>query len=949
MSTPLYKSLKNGISTYVFPGAAEDISAVNQNPNYKMRFSKVMAGKLDFNKMKMNPVTNTNFNSESTKVYTQEEMGELFVASLRNYVANHETTIRESKLGNNKYFYNPDTLSTTTERIFWKWLRKTGIIEFEPAQPNDEYVDGSDLAINDNLPDDYFKEYLWKERSQIKYTVTSIVESSTYPDYYEVTLGSSTNIKPNDFILLTNESPINIGFLGTKYFQVTLVTTSSQAGVKNDVVLISKKPVTEDIKGNPYIYPDTVFDTNDIVINFTSNTPTTMTLYYERVIRYIGEVAGINNVQLANKAFTQVVSFLPDQNGETPDILFRIKSDSNYSPGLYFPILPSQDQPEIIGSENYDSPLVSQPQNYPGDQYGFFDFEQKYQNSNGLEDRRNGDYFGVTVEDRKNPRVINTPYVYPEFDGTNLDGVTADFNISHYTKMNVPGNSSKNFDEFSTKSFNKQAPKDFPFNFLLWYYEVEDLTKTPTTTTFDSETRNITTADSAEVITITTKTDSTPINIDGKVYNLYAISILADVDQDTLNLPVISKLVSNGKQDGVAYQYGLDLNFIISSDNPIEPYDPTKTYQLFGLDLYNELMRNMMQSNEIFMSGVQNMITLAKDVTNIKQLIYTQTDIRDINAKLKSITGLINAYKNLQIVDTDSIYTKLDETTSPPQLALYSSDSRYGSVKQLPVSNLYDSQTNKVQDIKIQLPKGKDMLVTIINDDQADIQLDRDLNIIIDGDLSFKQTLEFYIYPKKANSFKKLNISINTALVANLDTSKGYPLISKLILPVDQNVSPNQAVIGIQERWKNIQYPQILPKSISIQKISNSYVLRLEIDPYLVKAFKTGDVLLLENLQIVGQQTTDISGQYAIVGDIEDNKLNFQLNTDLVTPLYEVDLAVAYASLIERPIPDSYLTQLPVIKVHKGYKINITCIDKTATDLNSKYLIKIEDFKKYDV
>jgi hypothetical protein len=41
MSTPLFKRLKeNGTSFYVFPSAAEDISASYQNQNYKMYFSK---------------------------------------------------------------------------------------------------------------------------------------------------------------------------------------------------------------------------------------------------------------------------------------------------------------------------------------------------------------------------------------------------------------------------------------------------------------------------------------------------------------------------------------------------------------------------------------------------------------------------------------------------------------------------------------------------------------------------------------------------------------------------------------------------------------------------------------------------------------------------------------------------------------------------------------------
>jgi hypothetical protein len=941
--------LRSGISTFCFSGAAEDTSAVNQNPNYKMTFSKFVAGKMDFTRMKMNPVTNHNFNTESTKVYSNAEIGDLLVASLRNYVANQEVTIRESKLNSNNYFYNPDILQNTSERIFWKWLRKTGIIEFEPALPNDEYVDGSDLAVDDTLPDDYFKEYIWKERSQIQYSVNSIVENSNDTTTYLVSLNSSSNIKPGDFIILTNQSPINIGFLGTKYFVVTQITTSTQPGAKNDVVIISKKPVEVDLNGNPLIFPNPIFVPDDLVINQTSNTPTTLMLYYERVIKYIGEVAGINSIQKANSSYTQVATFIPDQNGETPDILFRIKADANYSPGLFYPILPSQDQPEIIGSENYNSPLVSQPQNYPGDQYGFFDSEQKYQNSAGYQDRRRGDYYGITVADRTTARIINTPYVYPEFDGSNLDGITMDFNIDHFSKMNLPNNRSTNFDEFSAKVFNNLPPKDFDFNFILWYYEVEDLTKTPTVTTIDSTTTTVTTADSTESITLTTQTNTTPINPNGTNYNLYAISILSDVDPTTFNLPVVSKLVTNGTQDGTAYEYGLDLNFSISSDNPTEPFDPSKTYQLFGMDLYNELMKQMIISNDSFSQGLGVMTTLATEVNTIKQLIYGQTDIRDINSKIQALYTLLNAYKSLQIKDSPSIVVQLDESTTPPSILLNSIDPRYGDIKKLPVTTLYNAQTNLVQDIQIVIPQGKDMLVSIINDDQTSTTLDRNLNVVISGDLAFKQSIQFYIYPENANTFKNINISINTALVTGIDPQKGYQLISNLILPVDQNLNTNLAVEGIQKRWANITYPQILALSVSIQKISNAYYLRVEVDAFMVKAFKTGDVIMLENLLVKGVQNTDLSGQYVIVGDITDNKINVLLNTALVTSLYETDLSTTSPTLVDRPIPDAYLLQPPLIKVHKGYKINITCIDRTTTTISDKYLIQIENFQKYEL
>ncbi|MGK3946226.1 hypothetical protein ABK046_48730, partial [Streptomyces caeruleatus] len=84
------------------------------------------------------------------------------------------------------------------------------------------------------------------------------------------------------------------------------------------------------------------------------------------LVQYIGEVNGISNVQQSNKSYTQIYINVPDHAGQTPDILFRTTTDANYKPGMEYPIIPNQYQPEIIGSEVFSSPIVSNPQNYPG-------------------------------------------------------------------------------------------------------------------------------------------------------------------------------------------------------------------------------------------------------------------------------------------------------------------------------------------------------------------------------------------------------------------------------------------------------------------------------------------------------------------------------------------------------------------------------------------------------
>ena len=136
-STPLYKGLKsNGTTFYAFPGAAEDISAAYQNSNYKMYFSKYAL--LNLPKQNLSSGTQSNpiyfdFESsfkQSANATPPSNFSDQIVESLRNYVANQEVVIRESRLNNTKYYYDTNSLETTTEKLFFKWCKKLGIIDF---------------------------------------------------------------------------------------------------------------------------------------------------------------------------------------------------------------------------------------------------------------------------------------------------------------------------------------------------------------------------------------------------------------------------------------------------------------------------------------------------------------------------------------------------------------------------------------------------------------------------------------------------------------------------------------------------------------------------------------------------------------------------------------------------------------------------------------------------
>lgn len=902
MATPLYKFLKNGYTTMVLGSAAEDISASYQNENYDLNFSKFMLLNLDLSKMDFtNP---EQFNTESFKVITDK--GELLVNSLRNYVANQESVIRESKINNNTYFYDPNQIQTLSEKIFWKWLRKTGVIQFEPATPNDEYVDSTEFAVNDNAPDDYFKEYLWKERSTIKYSVTNIVDTGDLiPDVdnvgnflkiYEVTVGSSSTIKPNDTIILKSEGTFQIFDDGNieKEFLVYSIDTSTAENSKNDIIRIIVNPLTP------------IYWNNFAVVS--------LQLKYSKVVQYIGEISSINNVQMANRSYTEVVAYIPDQNGQTPDILFRVGADKNYGPGNQYPILPSQDQPEIIGGELAESPIVLNPELYPGDQYAYFDVDQKYVNSAGALDRRRGDYYGITETNRKKERVAETPYVFPEFDGVNIDGLGADFDYSHYVKMNLPGKISNNFDEFNAQSFNSLPPADFEFNAILWYYQVED--------------------------------KMLPAGSNGGI-NLYGITLVNPVVNNEIE--TYKKLVSNGKQDGLSYQFNINLNFNINNDNIIEAYDPEKVYSIFGFDLYNEVMTRIAKTNDIFLQLAISVAQFQEQLTDMKSLIYTTTDVRDINFRIDSLYNLLNLYQRHQIKDSETIKVTTDETTNPPLLILETKDSRYGMIQELPVSALYNNENNTIINYKVTVPTGKDFLIDVINDDSSDVNLGQPLNIVFDRDLDYRQTAIFRIFPNGAQFNKQLNISIITSLVPNVNTTTGYKILKTIDLPIDKNLNPNVITDGILKRWNSIP-SSFTPEAISIKKVTDNYFIAIGMNPLHVNSFKVGDVITLENFNIVYKTSkVDISGQYPIVGEIQNNFFNLQITSDSTladfTQIFKMINDDNSGASNEYVLDGTYFTQPMSFRINTGSTITITCVDRESTTVAEKYSIEIQPLK----
>lgn len=902
-STPLYKFLKsNGTSFYAFPGAAEDISAAYQNSNYKMYFSKFAL--VNFPKQNLNAGTMSNpivldFDSafqKSVNATPPATFNDAIIESLRNYVANQEVVIRESRLNNTQYYYDTNALETPTEKIFFKWAKKLNIIDFEPAIPDDEYFSNLNEFQRVNLNDDkYFPEYVWKEREVIPWESISYYESgvSGFGSKLEIEFVGTTNLKVGDKVKIFDVSNSVI------YNTTGLIGSDSPEGVQTDVLAVIPAGATQGQR---------VIVDIDTTMSQEFETTGQVELVYNRFVQYIGEITGISNVQEANRNYTEVQAHIPDHTGATPDILFRTMVDVNYKPNLTFPILPSQYQPEILGAELFSSPIVSNPTNYPGSYFAQFDTPDfTYETATGDSIRRSGSYFGVSGD-------INNPIV----NSDTIDGLGIDFNTNHYVKMNIFNRVLTNFDQFNALEVNNTPPSDFEFNAILWYYTVQK------------------TDDSGNIVTKT---------------NLYGISFLDNPDNNVLDsekglrFPAYKKLVSNGQQDGTSYAFSLNLNFNILNDNPQQAYNPEAINSLFSMNLFNQAMSRLSATNDSFLNLISEQGVLRDQVDSLRQLLYTQTDISTINSRINSLESLLRLYSTNQITSTDSIEAVTNPGT-PVSVSLYNRETFYTTINNIKTTDLYTS--TGIIPLNLSVPTNKNFLLNIVNNDEVDLILPNNdkLTIVLDRDLDYKQSVDILITGSQlASQNKKLDIYINTNIPSTTSTtltSTEALLIGDIDLPVYFNTInslQNSAYL-----WSDFKFD--IDFNQTIQYVTGDVLeVPLSGNTLLINnSIKPGDTFRLNNLFVGTSSVFDFSGQYKVDSVVGSTSSYIRLNLDS-NPDFVAYGASASLPLYIHGTSSTLLSNYPYFNLNKGKKIKVTRINPSNVSLSEKYQIEVQDIK----
>jgi len=702
MSTPLYKRMKDKGSTfYAFP-----LTSMHPNPKFT-KFTllnipnKIENKRLDFEYEDFNGITFDIYTDTLDPVAPYQDS---LIESLRNYVANHDTIERDSRISTTKDFYNIDERQTPTEIIFWKWLRKLKVIDFEVAHHAvdwDKNMDDFENPNADTLTNtDYFRKLLWTERQVVEYGMETI--DSGGGSIAMVTISFAANFRVGDEVIFDGNG------LGTDIItgQTYTLTQVDEVSATETIIYFVQQ------------------------INTVVNDPIgSVKLNYSKVVQYIGEINAMSDVQTARKDETEVTAYIPHQAGSSPTVLFSTRDDQNYYPGLELPIMPSQIQTEIKGAENLDSPIRQNPGDYPGWYYGQFDTIGKtYMASSGDKIRYSGDYYGVLRNNNVGISDDNFTFLMSEFDSTNLDGINMDFNLEHYLKMSITDEQvGFNFDEFNQLTIDGQEPQDFEYNAILWYYEL----------------------------------DGNDVNDENIYTNLYGITLLNNPknnETDPTYIEAYQKLVSNDEHDGLSYIHTLNLSTSVDNDTSSMSFDPLAINNTFGFDLYSNVMANVAKLNESFTNIITTFTNINEDLNDMKSIIYTQTDIDLIKSKLKNLEELLKLYEQYQFVDSETVSITTNFGGVYPTISFNIKNVEYSDIVNINTSDIFNYKVATGNEFNVEVPDSNKLLVRVTNNDITNYST---MGILLDKDLAFKQSAELYFDSASGYYSNNLLISIN--------------------------------------------------------------------------------------------------------------------------------------------------------------------------------------------
>jgi len=369
------------------------------------------------------------------------------------------------------------------------------------------------------------------------------------------------------------------------------------------------------IASNPTKYPAI----SPVTSNPTVYVEEDDSIFYKKVVKYLGDVSIINSVRNSYNAFSEVYIYLPTSHGNTPVILFNSVDDTNYPKTGAFqnnppnplnaPYLFGRDtntvSPAGLSVESYfDSVLNTFTVNDPfGALATFYYYDPAsaayVDPSNplftwwfGLNPYANT-YFtepSATFNDSRNDRYkIESVNKLVEYVRSRLDGISLIYSTDAYAGM-----ANQNITEFG--KYNEQAiAQSFDFNAVLLYYDLYDPNNTADSTT-----------------------------------NLFGVLFLDNVDPKSGGggyIPTYTKYKPNSLtgDNGNSFAFRVNIKFDVNSqDTSIET--SINDYNPYSLSQFMEAINQLLNSSDLLNANQDQLIALQTQVNAIEdQLISSQT------------------------------------------------------------------------------------------------------------------------------------------------------------------------------------------------------------------------------------------------------------------------------------------------------------------------------------
>jgi len=336
---------------------------------------------------------------------------------------------------------------------------------------------------------------------------------------------------------------------------------------------------------------------------------------------------------------------------------------------------------------------------------------------------------------------------------------------------------------------------------------------------------------------------------------------------------------------------------------------------------------------------------LKDQVDALKQLLYTQTDISTINAKISNLENLLRLYSTNQIVSSNSIDAVTNPGT-PVTISLYNKETSYSVISNIKTTDLYSS--TGIIPLNYSVPTNKNFLLNIVNNDEVNLTLSNNdkLTIVLSNDLDYKQSVDILITgTPQASQNKKLDIYIDTTIPSTTTTSLTTTqalLIGDIDLPIFyNNVS---SLVNSAYLWSDFKFDIDFNQTIQYT-LGNVLEVPLSGNQLIINnSIKVGDTLMLNNLFVGTSSVFNFSGQYkvdSLVGSTSSYiRLNLESNPDFI----------AYGSSASLPLyihgtNSRMLSNKPYFSLNKGKKIKITRINSGDVSISEKYQIEVQDIK----